>query len=149
RRAAPLHEKVDGAAVLADVPDEQEVPSATEAPADPALVGDLRARARGARPRAVARAHPALGKLAEVSERRLAGRQRVLREAVAEVLQREAQAQRELARVGEGVGEIVEEARHVRAALEGALAVRLEQPAGAVEIGLLADAREDVGELPA
>src|SRR5205814_2071893 len=39
--------------------------------------------------------------------------------------------------------------RHVRAALEGALAVRLEQPAGAVEIGLLADAREDVGELPA
>jgi hypothetical protein len=43
----------------------------------------------------------------------------------------------------------VEEARHVRPALEGALAVRLKAPTGAIEIGLLADAREDVGELSA
>src|SRR5207245_10784548 len=88
RLAAPLHEDVVRAAVLDDVPHDQEVAREVEAPDDVELVGYLTARAGDERSRAVARAHATLHQLAQVLERRLAGRQREIREAVPEVLQR-------------------------------------------------------------
>src|SRR5216117_1422335 len=94
------------------------------------------------------RAHAARHQLAEVLERRLAGRQRELRKTVSEVLQCEAEPQGELARVGERIRKIVEEPHHLPLAPDPALAVHGEEPAGVIEVGLLADAREDVGEQP-
>src|SRR5947208_11506952 len=146
RRAAALHEDVVGPAVLDDVPHDQEVAREIEPPDELELVSDLTARARGQRARAIARAHTAPGQLAQVAERRLARRQRKLREPVPEILQREGQPQRQLTAVGERVGKITEELRHLDPALQDALAVGQQPAAGAIEIGLLADAREDVGE---
>src|SRR2546426_10204435 len=51
RRAAPLHEDVVRAAVLDDVPHDQEVAREVEAPDDVDLVGHLAARAGGERSR--------------------------------------------------------------------------------------------------
>ena len=73
-------------------------------------------------------------------------RQRKVREAIAEVLEREGQAQGQLAGGGDGVGQIGEAPRHLEPALELALTVAGEPAAGVIEIGLLADAREDVGQ---
>src|SRR5207247_11462998 len=103
-------------------------------------------RAVGRRYPAVPRARAARYQLTQSRERLIAGRERELREAVPEVLQREAEPQGELAGVGERVGEIVEEPRHLPAAPKPALAVHGEEPAGVIEVGLLTDAREDIRE---
>ena len=76
-------------------------------------------------------------------------RKRKFREAVVQVLQREGQAQRQLPAGGERVGEIAEAPGHLEPALELPLAAAGEPAPGVIEIGLLADAREDVGHRPA
>ena len=57
-----------------------------------------------------------------------------------------AEAQRELAAGGDGAGEVAEDPRHLRLALQRALAVGGEPRARVIEVGLLADAGEDVGQ---
>ncbi len=146
RGAPSLDQDVVGAAVLDDVPDDQEISREVEPADELELVRDLAARARRQGPLAVARAHAALGQLAQVPERRLPGRQRKFRESIAEVLQGEGEPQRQLSAVREGIGQIAEQLGHRAGALQRALAVRQEPAAGVIEIGLLADAREDVGE---
>src|SRR3989338_10770450 len=103
----------------------------------------------GGRPPPGGGAPAAQGQLAQVNERGLARWQREAGEPVAEILEREAEAQRELARRRERVGQVAEALRHRLPAPEGALAVDGEASARVIEVGLLADAREDVGELPA
>src|SRR5882724_552771 len=73
RRAAALDQDVVGAAVLDDVPDDQEIAREVEPADELELVRDLTARARGECALAVARAHTVLAQLAQVSERSLAG----------------------------------------------------------------------------
>src|SRR3989475_6902510 len=146
RRAASLDEDVVGPAILDDVPHDQEVAREVEPADELELVRDLMARARRERAGAVARPDAALGQLAQVAERRLTGGERELRESVSEILQREGEPQRQLSGVGDGVGEISEQRCHLPPALQRALAVREEPTARAIEIGLLTDAREDVGE---
>src|SRR5262249_60287048 len=109
---------------------------------EPELVRDLAAGARGQRTIAVPHAEAARAQLAQVSERRLAGRQWKLREPVSEIFQREGQPQRQLARVVERIGEVAEQLGHGAPALEAALAVGRQPSARVIEIGLLADARE-------
>ena len=146
RRATSLDQDVVGAAVLDDVPDDQEIAREVEPADELELVRDLVPRARGERALAVARPHAALGQLAQVTQRSLAGGKRKLREPIAEVLQGEGEPQRQLAGVVEGIGQVPEQLGHRVSTLQRALAVRQEPAAGVIEIGLLADAGEDVGE---
>src|SRR5207244_5820012 len=137
---------VVSAAMLDDVPDDQKIAREIEPAEELELVRDLPACPRGQRPIAVTRARTVLAQLAQVPERSLAGRQRELREPVAEIFQGEGQPQRQLPGVVERVGDVPEQLGHRARALQRALAVRQETAAGVIEIGLLADAREDVGE---
>ena len=146
RRAPPLHQDVVGAAVLDDVIHDEEVAGEVEAPDDLQLVGDLAARLAGERSLTVARACPLLGQRAQVLVRGLAGGQRIVGEAIADVLEREGQAHGQLAGIRDGLGEIGEEARHLQAGLEAALVVQRQETAGGVERGLLADAGQHVGQ---
>src|SRR6185436_13703702 len=146
RRATALDEDVVGPTMLDDVPDDQEITREVETADEIELVGDLTARPDRQGPRAVARSDAALGQLAQIPERRLTRWQRKLGEPVAEIFQRERQPHRELAGGGDRVGQITEQLGHLGAALQRALAVRQQAAAGAIEIRLLANAREDVGE---
>ena len=144
RGAAPLHQHVVGAAVLDEVPDDEEVAGQVEAADQGQLVLDLPPRLLGERPRAVPVAGSRVGELAQEAERRLAPGQRVVGEAVAQVLQGEAEPQRQLAGIGHRLGAVREEPLHHPAALHEVLAVAREQPARGLERGVLADAREHV-----
>ena len=68
----------------------------------------------------------------------------VAREAVAEVGESEFQALGDGAGVGDGLGQIGEEARHFGGRFDVALGVALQQPAGFGEGDVVADAGEDV-----
>ena len=146
RRAASLDQDVVGAAVLDDVPDDQEIACEVEPADELELVRDLVPRAHGERALAVARPHAALGQLPQVSQRSLAGRKRELREPISQVLQGEGEPQGELAGIVEGIGQVPEQLGHRVSTLQRALAVRQEPAAGVIEIGLLANAGEDVGQ---
>jgi len=81
---APLHQHVVRAAVLHEIPDDEEIAGQIQ-PADQGqLVLDLPPRLLGERPRAVPIARPRVGQRAQEAERRLAAGQRVLGEAVAQ-----------------------------------------------------------------
>ena len=86
-RAAPLGEDPLAPAELHDVPDDQEVAGEVELLDQVELLLDLRLGPGGQRPEAGAGAVP--GDVAQVGGGRLAGRQRILGEAVAEVGQGE------------------------------------------------------------
>ena len=75
-------------------------------------------------------------------------REREFREAVVQILQREGQAQGQLPAGGERIGQIAKALGHLEPALELALTAAGEQAAGVIEIGLLTNAREDVGHRP-
>ena len=128
-RAPPLHQDVVAAAVFDQVPDDQEVARQVEAADEVDLALDLSSRAPGQRSRAVARRRAFLAEGAEEADRRLARRQRVVGEAVAQVLEREAEPQCQLAAIGHGRRAVGEEPLHLARGLEKALAVAREQPA--------------------
>ncbi len=84
--------------------------------------------------------------LLEMALRRLPGRHRLVRIFVAELLEIEPDAIRDLERAGDGVRIAREEPRHLGPALHVPLAVRLEPVARFRNCALLADAGEHVGE---
>ena len=99
------------AAEAHDVPDDQEIAGQLELLDERQLALDLPARALVIRPVAQARAF--LGALAQERHLRFAVGHGIAREFVAEVGQRELQARGDFARVGDGFGQIGEEARHL------------------------------------
>ena len=114
--AAALHEDPVLEAEAHDVPDDQEVAGEIELLDHRELFLDLRLRARRQRTEARARAVPR--DLPQVRGRRLAGRQRVLGEAVAEIREREVEALRELGGVVERLRQVGEELGHLARVLE-------------------------------
>ncbi len=118
RRAAPLGEDALAQAEAHDVPDDQEVAGELELLDQVELLLDLRLGLGGQRPEAALGAVP--GDVAQVGGRRLARRQRVLGEAVAEVGEGEVEALGELGRGGDRLGEIREERAPCRRRSAGA-----------------------------
>ena len=145
RGAAPLHEDPVLEAEAHDVPHDQEVAGEIELLDHRELLLDLGLGLRGQR--AEARAGPVPGELAEVRGRRLAGRQRIVGKAVAEVRESEVEAPRKLRRGRDRPGQVREELLHLGGALEMPLALRREKPSRAVERRVMADARHHVVEL--
>jgi hypothetical protein len=89
--AAPLHEDLVPAAILDQVPDDEEVAGQIEAPDDVELVGDLATGLVGELPRAVAPPRARLRERAEVADGRLPRRQRIVGELVAQIFEGEAE----------------------------------------------------------
>ena len=85
--------------------------------------------------------------MAEIGAGGLTGRERVVGEAVAEIGEGEVEALSQLESPGQGRGLIGKELGHLPGLFEVALAVRGQQPAGGIELGVLADTGEDVVEL--
>ena len=106
------------------------------------LVLELAADARG--DPSVALAGAGAGQLAQVADRRLAGRQRIVGEAVAEVVEGELAPLGDAPRVGERVRAVAEQRRHLARRLEMALGVGQQAAPGGVQGGLLAQAGEHV-----
>ncbi len=144
-RAAPLHEDVLALAEVHDVPDDEEVAREVQLRDEVELPLDLRLRLARERPEARPRAFPR--DVTEERRRRLARRQRVRGEAVAEVREREGKAPRELGALFEDARQIREEGLHVGRGLQVALAPRVQLRAGRVEVRVVANARERVEEV--
>ncbi len=95
---------------------------------------------------AVTHASAGVGQLAQVTDRRLFGRKRILREAIAEV------GERELALVGDTLcvanrfGQVAEQGVHFARRTKEAFGIAVEPAAGGVEMRLLANAGQDVEE---
>ena len=141
-RAASLGQDPLSEAEIDDVADDQEVAGEVELLDQVELFLDLRLGLGRERPEAGAGAVP--GEVAQIGGRRLARRQRVFGEAVAEVGQGEVEPLGELTAGGQGLGEIGEQAGHLGRALEVALAVGGEEAAGGVEGGVVADGGQHV-----
>ena len=142
RGPAPLHEDVLLAAVVHDVPDDQEVAGEIELLDEIELAGDLRAGAIVKRPVPVTRAE--LGDPPEKRGLRFARRHRVVGEPVAEIGHRVLQPIGELARARHRVGVVVEERRHVARRLQVAFGIRRQPRAGLHQVGVVVDAGEHV-----
>ena len=125
-----------------DVPNDQEVAGEMELFNQREFALDLLAGALVIRPVAAARAF--VGELAQQAHLRLAFGDRVARELVAEVGQREIQTRGDFARIGNGFGKIREQPRHLGGRLDVALTVALQQPAGGGQRDFVADTGEDV-----
>src|SRR5262249_58789295 len=97
---------------------------------------------------AVANLGAPLAQHAEKSDGSLAGRQGELGEAIAEVLESEAQAQGELAAIAHRGRAIGKESLHFLRGLEEPLAIAREEPARLLEGDAVADAGERVQERP-
>src|SRR4029453_4149942 len=95
---------------------------------------------------AVTLPRPGVSRPAQEGEHRLAGGHGKLREAVAEVVEGEAQAVGQGLGIADEVGAIAEERLHLPRRLEMPLGVLGEQAAGRGQGPLLADAGEDVEE---
>ena len=147
RGAASLHEDVLLAAVVDDVPDDQEVAGEIELLDQIELAGDLRAGAVVKRPVAIAGAE--LGDAPRNEHLRFAGRHRVVGEPVAEIGHRVLQPIGELARARHRVRVIAEERRHLVRRLSDS--ARRSAPGACpacVEVGVMMDAGEHVEQRP-
>ena len=147
-RAPPLHQDVVATAVFDQVPDDQEVARQVEAADEIDFALDLFSCALCQWSRAVARPRARLAEGAEEADRRLARRQRVVGEAVAQVLEREAEPQCQLAAIGHGRRAVGEEPLHLARRLEKALAAAREQTAGLCQRHAVADAGQRVQQRP-
>ena len=98
---------------------------------------------------AVTLARAGLGERAQVADGGLAGRQRVVGEAIAEVGERERTLLGDAARRGQRGTAVGEQRRHGARRLEMMLGVGEQATAGAVERGLLAQTGEHVEQRPA
>ena len=116
-RAAPLHEDVLLLAEVHDVPDDEEVAREVQLLDEVELLLELRLRLGRERPEARPRAFPR--DAPEERRRRLARRERVRGEAVAEVREREGEALRELGALFEDARQVGEEGLHVGARTSG------------------------------
>ena len=146
RGAAALHENLLALAELDDVPDDEEVAGQVELLDHVQLFLDLRLRfARSAAGSASWRRsrRSCAGTTSPISP----SRQRIVGKAVAEVGEREVERVGELPRAVERLGEIGEERGHLVGALDVALAIDAEEPAGVVDVAPFADAGEDVVQL--
>ena len=143
-RAPSLHQDAVATAELDQVPDDEKVAGQIEAGDQVELALDLPPCLLGQRARAVALPRPFLAERAEPADRRLTRRQRVVWEAIAQVLEGEAEPQRQLARVGHGRRAIGKEPFHLAAGLEKALAVAREQSPGPVDRRAVLDAGQRV-----
>ena len=112
------------------------------------LARDLLARLLRELAVAIARRGALLGEVAKEADGRLPRRQRIVGEAVAEVLESEGQTDGELAAIGHRVGAVGEEALHLARRLQMALAIVGEEPARAIQGGVMPDAGERVEERP-
>ena len=127
-RAAALHQDVVLAAEAHDVPDDQEIARQLELFDQRQLALDLLPRALVIR--AVAPARAFVGELAQEATSACGLGHGIARELVAQVGQREIEARGDLARVGDGFGQIGEEPRHLRGRFDVALGIALQQAAG-------------------
>src|SRR5262249_602034 len=128
-----------------DVPDDQEVAGEIQLLDHRQLFGELRLRA--GRQRAEARARPVPRDLTQERAPGLPRGQRTLGKAVAQICQSEVETLRELPCPVQSDREIAEKRLHPRGVFEVALSLLLEEPARAIECGVVADRREDVREL--
>ena len=146
RRSAPLRENPLPAAEIDDVPDNQEVTGEFEFLDEGEFALDLGAGAIVERPVALARAHQRDGAQERVCC--LAGRYRVVGEAVAEIRHRILDAIRQFHRGRERRRVILEERRHLGRRLQVALRVRRQPPPRLHDRRLVADAGEYIEERP-
>ena len=144
-RAAALGHDALALAEPDDVPDDEEVAREIELFDEVELLLDLGLGAGGQGPVAGAGAVP--GDLAEVGDGGLGDGQRVVGEAVAEIGQGELEPVGELGRGADRAGVVGEERFDLAGRAQVALALGLDDGAGAVEGDALADAGEDIGEL--
>src|SRR5262249_28441384 len=135
-------------AVLDQIPHDQEVTREIQPLDQVELALDLLPRLLDQRSGPIPTARAALAQIPQKANRRLSRRQRVIGKAIAEVLQREPQPQRELAGIGDGLGAVEEQALHRSAVLHEMLAVQTEPSAGLGDRGVLADARQHIEERP-
>ncbi len=141
-RAAALDQDPLAPAEVDEVPDDQEVAGQVQLPDQRQLALDLATRLLVVGPIALARArvrHPR-----EVRELRLARGHRVVREAIAEVVQREAEPIGQLLGAAQQVGPIGEEGAERGRRPQVALGVPGEQASGRRERAFLADAGQHV-----
>ena len=127
-RAAPLRQNAVLPAEAHDVPDDQEVAGQVELFDERQLALDLPPGALVIGLVAAARAF--IHALAQEATSGFALRHGVARKLVAQIGQRELQARGNFQRVGDGLGQIGEQARHFGGRFDVALGVALQQPAG-------------------
>ena len=139
---APLHEDILRRAEIDDVPDDQKVTGKAELGDQVQLAIELRENLPSEV--RIARARPGQCYFTKKRIHALALAHRVARELVAEILERKIEPRREADAFFHGLGKIGEKRGHLRAVLEMALIIRAEEPAGGVEMGVLAGAGEDV-----
>ena len=145
-RAAALDEDVVLPAEVDQVPHDQEVAGQIQLLDQIELARDLGPGAIVERTVALAGAD--VGDLAQERRLRLPRRHGIVGKAIAEIGHRVVEAIGELAGGGHGLRPIREQLRHLRRRLQVALGVVREALAGTVDVGLVADAADDVVERP-
>ena len=145
-RSASLHQDVFLTAVVDDVPDDEEVPGEIEPLDQIELALDLASRTIVIRPISLARAR--LRHLPQERRHRLAGRNRVVRKAVAEIRHGVFEPFGERAGTGDRLRQIAEQPRHRIGRLEIALRIPRQPTSCIRERGLVTDAGEDVVQRP-
>lgn len=142
RRASALHEDVLLAAVIDDVPYDQEVTGKIEFLDQVEFAIDLVTRLVMERPIAIARAD--LGDLAQKRHLRLAIRDGIRREAIPEIVHRELQAIGQIQRRSHRVRPIGKQPHHLRRRLEVAFGIGGQPPPRLHQRHVLADRRQHV-----
>ena len=144
-RPPPLHHDPARLRELDDVPDDQEIAGQPEAADDPQLALQLPPHLGQDRIAVVVPGtHAAPGELLEIALLRLAGRDVVVGELVAEVGERERAALGDRARGAHGRGHVAKQELHLARRLEPALGVGRQAAADLVDGRLLARARQHV-----
>ena len=124
------------------VPDDQEVARQVQLFDYPQLVFDLAAGALMIG--TITFASPLVGDLAQVGHHRLARRNRIVGELVAEILQRELKPCSEILCVAYCLGEVAKKSGHLGRTFEMPLGIGIKQPAGLVKHCLLANASKRI-----
>ncbi len=125
--------------------DDEEVAGEVELCDEVELALELVLRPGGERLEAASCPFPRL--LPQPRRRRLARGELRFGEAVAEVGEREREAVGEVGRAGDGPGKVAEEGGHLFRPFQVSLRARLEEAAGRIDRGVVADAGEDVEEV--
>src|SRR5579883_3281837 len=141
-RTPALHENIFFAAETDDIPDDEEIAFQAELFNERQFALDLLLCAVVVR--AVTPNHAVVDALAEKADLRFAGRDGIIRKAIAEIGKSEAQARGKLLGIGDGFGQVREEADHFPRRFEMAFAVPAQQAAGRGERAMVAKAGEDV-----
>src|SRR5882724_4268846 len=150
RRAATLNENVLIAAKVDDVPDDQKVTRKMELLDQRQLAIDLLKRSlvrRHSVRAVVAPSRALIGALAKERVHRLAVGYGILRELIAEILEREAKSRGKLASVRDRLRQISKQLRHCGSRLEESLGISSEQSPCCFKLHVVANTGQHIGKL--